>query len=469
MDLGVSGLASGFDWRTLVDQLVDTERLPQKRLRIEQSSLREQNNSYGSIFTQLSVLKNRVAALQSPDLFNSRMATVADPKVATASAGVGAVVGNFAFNFTQLATVSKQIGAAGAGKPLNASNDVSGLVLSNAGFAVNVTAGAFTVNGKQITVATSDTLKQVFDKVSTATGGTVTGTYNSTTDKISFASSSGEIVLGSTADSSNFLQVSKLNNNGGSTVTSDASLGSVKLAVALTSANLDTAITDGGAGNGKFKINGAEISFSSADSVATVLKRINDSSAGVTASYDSLNDRFILANKGTGDLGMALEDVTGNFLSATRLATGSIERGKDLLYTVNGGGQLRSHSNTITEASSGLVGLSVAALTEGGSTTVSVAGDTAKIRTAITDFIVEYNKTQSLIDVETASSTDAKGKVTAGTLASEGDAESIANSLRGLVYSSASGLDGVINHLDKLGIVSNGNDNTIKLSDGSKF
>ena len=33
--------------------------------------------------------------------------------------------------------------------------------------------GTFTVNGKQITLATSDTLQAVFDKISTATGGAV--------------------------------------------------------------------------------------------------------------------------------------------------------------------------------------------------------------------------------------------------------------------------------------------------------
>ena len=71
-----------------------------------------------------------------------------------------------------------------------------------------------------------------------------------------------------------------------------------------------------------------------------VIKRINDSQAGVSASYDSANDRFLLTNKATGDLGMALEDVTGNFLAATGLSSGTLTRGNDLLYTVNGGGTI---------------------------------------------------------------------------------------------------------------------------------
>lgn len=115
---------------------------------------------------------------------------------------------------------------------------------------------------------------------------------------------------------------------------------------------------------------------------------------------------------------MALEDVTGNFLAATGLSGGTLDRGKDLLYTINGGGQLVSHSNTITADSSGITGLTVTALKES-TTKVTIGADTTTIKSAINSFISEYNRAQSLIDSQTASTTDAKGTVTAGTLAGE--------------------------------------------------
>ena len=467
MDLSVSGLASGFDWKTLVDQLVQVERAPQTQLLSEQNLLQQRNNAYGSILTQLGVLRNRISALKSPDLFNTRAASVGDSSVASASASTGAVQGSFAFNFLQLATASKLTGSSGVGRALNASNDVSGLVLSNAGFASGVSAGDFTVNGKRVSIATTDTLQQVFDKISAATGGTVTGGYDSSTDRISL-NSGAEIVLGSAADSSNFLQIARLNNNGTGTVASSSQLGSVQVAHALSAANFTTAISDGG-GAGKFRINGAEILFTASDKTADVLKRINDSAAGVTASFDSVNDRFTLVNKTTGDLGVALEDVSGNFLAAAGLSTGALQRGKSLLYTVNNGGTLTSQSNTITEASSGLAGLTVTALKEGGSTTVTVGSDTSKIKTAINDFITQYNGVQSLIDSQTASSTDAKGKVTAGILASDSDANDVARQLRTLAYGQVSGLTGTVKRLESLGIATNSKDNTLKLEDSTKL
>jgi flagellar hook-associated protein 2 len=465
MDLGVAGLASNFDWKSLVEQLVEVERQPQQRLLVEQNRLEQRNNAYGSIKTQLNVLLNRVQALTDGSLFNGRTTTVSNTSAATATAAAATPLGSYTFNVTQLATAAAQRGSANAGAALSATDDVSGVNLSTAGFSTAVSAGTFTVNGKQITIATTDTLQDVFDQIGTATGGDVVASYSSATDQISFTATSGEVILGSATDSSNFLQVARLQNNGTATATSSSAVGGVVTTGTLANSNLATAITDGGSGAGEFKINGVAIEFDSAtDNLGNILQRINDSAAGVSASYDSVNDRFILTNKTTGDLGVALEDVTGNFLAATGLSSGTVTRGNNLLYTVNGGGQLSSQSNTITEGSSGLTGLSVTALEEGATFDVVVATDTATIKTAITDFIADYNKAQSVIDTQTASSTDSKGKVTAGLLANEREPFEISSALRRLAYNTNSGLTGVFKNLADIGITTNGNDNSLAFS-----
>lgn len=464
MDLGVSGLASGFDWRSLVDQMAEVERLPQRRLLVEQNKLEQRGNSYGSIATQMSVLKNRVAALKESGLFNGRTAATGNAEVATASASAGAVLGNYTFSFSQLASAAKWNGSTNAGRPLSTDSDVSDVVLQTSGFATTPTAGTFRVNGAEVTIAATDTLEDVFGKISDATDGDVTASYDETTDRIRLQSNSA-IVLGSATDTSNFLDVAKLYNNGTGNVSSASALGSVRLSSALSASNLGGTLTYGGGGSsGTFKVNGVEIAYSSSDTMSDVLARISKSDAGVTASYDLNNDRFVLANKATGDIGIALEDVSGNFLSATGLSGGSLSRGTDLLYTVNGGGQLRSHSNTVTASSSGLTGLSVTAL-KAESVTVTVSSDRDRIRGAIEDFLDEYNAVQKTIAKETSISTDAKGAVTAGVLASESDAEGIAATLRRLTYSQVTGLDGDLKHIEALGIKSNSDDDTLKLDD----
>lgn len=468
MDLGVSGLASGFDWRTLVDQLAQAERAPEQRLQSDQATIQQRNAAYGKIQTQLETLNTRLTTLTDASFFTSRLTQTSDSTHATATAAASATLGQFVFDIQQLATASKQQGTANIGGALNATSDVSSLALNTAGFNTPITDGTFTVNGKQVTIAATDTLQAVFGKISTATGGAVTGSYDPTSDKISLTSSSA-IVLGSATDTSNFLQVAKLSNNGTGSISSATALGSIRLGASLASANFTTPLTDGGAGAGELKINGVSIQYNaSADSVAAVLDRINTSTAGVTASYDAVNDRFTLVSKATGDMGIALEDVTGNFLAATGLSGGTLQRGQDLLYTVNNGGQLRSQSNTISEATSGVAGLSVTALDKG-AVTISVNSDTAKIKQGITDFLAAYNQVQTLIDSQTASTTDAQGKVTAGLLAGEMDANDIASQLRRLTFGQATGLTSAIKSLSDLGIDSSGDNNSLTLADSTKL
>lgn len=468
MDLGVSGLASGFDWRTFVDQIVEVERAPQRSLLIEQGLIEQRKVAYGAIQTQLSVLQNRIAALKDPDLFDSRLSQVSDESIASVVASAGAPQGKFTFNFTQLATAAKINGTNNIGRPISATNDVSAVTLSDAGFATAVKAGTFTINGEQITIETTDTLQDVFDAISTATGGSVTAGYDTATDSITL-SSAGEIVLGSATDSSNFLRVAKLYNNGTGSITSTGSLGGLDRTATLANGNFATAISDGGAGAGVFKVNGVEITYNSAtDSLNNVISRINNSNAGVLASYDSVNDRLILSNKDTGDVGIHVEDVTGNFAAATGLAGGTLERGKNLLYNIDGGGTLISQSNTITEESSGIAGLNITALSED-SVSVTISSDTEKVKSAIKGFIEEYNKAQSMIDTNTSSSTNDKGKVTAGTLAGESDASELASRLRSLAYGVISTLANDMNQLADIGIETNGDNDNLELKDEKKL
>src|ERR1051325_2543612 len=129
MDLGVSGLASGFDWKSFIDQMIDVQRTPEKRLLSEQNDISQRNNALTSIKTQVSVLSTRVDALKDSALYDSRSTSVSDEGIATVSSTGASPLGTFTLDVTQLATASKQRGAANMGAALAASPDVSGLVL----------------------------------------------------------------------------------------------------------------------------------------------------------------------------------------------------------------------------------------------------------------------------------------------------------------------------------------------------
>jgi flagellar hook-associated protein 2 len=457
------------NWTSIVQELGNAERSPEIQWQNQKTAIAAQTAAYTTVQTDLQTLQTDAQTLLDPSFFNSVAATSSSPSVASANAASSTPVGNFSFNISQLATAAQVNGAAGVSQKLAPDGIPADVTIGTAGFATAVTDGTFTVNGKQVSISSSDSLQQVFDDIATATGNAVTGSYDPTKDEIKLTSSSG-ITLGSATDTSNFLQVAQLyNNNGGTsnntgTITSTSALGHAKLSATLANAGLNTTVSDGGSGNGAFTINGVTVNYNATtNSLQDVLNNINASGAGVTASYDPVNNRFVLANNTTGDMGIALQDVTGNLLAATGLSGGTLNNGKNLLYTLNGGSQqLVSQSNTIASSSSGIQGLTVSALTTG-TTTVNVATDTATMSTAIQKFVTDYNSIQSYITSQQAVTTAADGTVTPGTLTGDTNTNSIVTSLRSML-SSVGSTSGGVSQLSDLGFQSNGHDNTIALS-----
>ena len=362
MDLNVSGLASGFDWKSMVEQLTSVERAPQRRMRTEQAGVRAKNAAFTSLKTELTSLKTVSEKLKETSFFDTRKVTSSETHT-TATADSGTSSGEYNFEVFQLATSAKQLGAADVGAAVTASS-----AMSSGGFSIAVSAGTVTVQGKQVTVSTDDSLTTTLAAIKTAVGGSFD--YSVSGDKVTLTDSS-EIVLGSATDTSNFLQALRLNANGTTSITSSGKLGGIDMSVTPANANF----TDGaGAASGSFKINGTTISWDSSATITDILDKINSSEASVYANYDPVNDRFLLTNKTTGDVGITLEDVTGDFLAKTRLLTansGALSRGKNLLYKVNDAGPLESKSNTIDSNSSGIQGLAVTATKANGASKIS--------------------------------------------------------------------------------------------------
>jgi flagellar hook-associated protein 2 len=440
----------------------------------QQTTLQSQNTALGTIISALKTVQSDVTALQQDSLYDARSTSVGDSTVLSATADDSTGTGTYTFDIGQLATASVQNGATNISGALNSSSNVSNLVLANANFSQPITAGTITVDGQQITISTSETLQQVFNDISTATGGAVTASYGGSNnpDEITLSSSS-PITLGSTTDTSNFLQVAQLYNPNTPpptastyTITSANPLGSVQLNATLANANLAAPITGDSSGDGSFTINGVTFNYNiNTDTINGLLNEINSSKTGVVASFDNIGNRFVLTNASTGNLGISLQDgANSNFLAATGISGGKLTAGSNLEYSINGGGQRVSYSNTIDDTSSGITGLTVTAL-KGGTTAVQVQANTSSLSSAITQLVTDYNTAQSDISNETAISTSSTGTTTAAPLATDPNVMNLGTQLREAIFGQASGLSGSINQLAQLGFSTNGADNTIAQSD----
>ncbi len=453
--LQLSGLASGFDWKTVVDQLIQLERVPQNRLISQQQVNSLKLSALDDLEGRLENLADALEDLQDSDLFFGRNATIGDSQagILSASSGAHTLTGSYSFVISGLATSTDQTDTLNVGSAISPTSDVSGVTLATMNVSSAITAGTFSVNGQSVTVDTADSLQDLFDAISTATSGAVTASYDPATDQLQLSSASA-ITLGNPTDTSNFLSVARLFSNGSGSVSSTSALGAVNLNSSIASSSLAASITNvDGNGDGTFTINGKSIAFNvNDDSIGEVMQRINESDAEVTINYDAVTDQFTLTNRDTGSLGLAVSETSGGFLEASGLNTGAtITLGANANFTVNGGGSLTSTSNILDSSVHGITGLSVTAQ-KTGTESVQVASDTTGARKAIDDFISKYNAVQSFIEDKTDITVNDNDTVTTDVLSDNRDVSTLARSLRTRIFAAESTLVGAVKRLQDMGI-----------------
>ena len=96
--------------------------------------------------------------------------------------------------------------------------------------------------------------------------------------------------------------------------------------------------------SGTFSINGVEIEYKNTDTVSSLMKKINDSDAGVKISYNDLNATFKLESKSTGtgfniELSGDTENIFGKLGFSIDSGTGSftgVKQGQNAIVNING-------------------------------------------------------------------------------------------------------------------------------------
>jgi len=481
IDLSVSGLASGFDWKSMVEQLTAVERQPQVKVRSEQADLTKRRDALGQLTTRLSDLKKKAEVLQQPSLFASRTASSSDEKIVSATAAGDAVTGGFTLAVTTLATAASwRSNNTGFFTKVHDTditrNSVGSPTLASINWGPTLTAGTVNLSVKNmasgsvatesITVSSGDTMADLFRAIHAATG--IEATYSATTDKVTFTPPAGSsLILGAPNDTSNLLGCLKLFTPAtpGIATESTSGIGSLRLATSLAGQPLSNPVSPA---SGAFTINGTQVEYSSTQTLSSLLAKINASNSGVIATYDESANKIVLRNKEPGNRGIKVADSTGNLMSALGILSGTLTEGTDLEFSINGGATQRSRSNTISETDSGLTGVTFTAK-QIGSAKVATEVDTAAMSKAITDFMTAANSVQTLISSLTVSSRDAAGKVTSGVLAYDQTVFQLGSALRSLMMPLTSGPSSVIRSLEDLGFATSGYSNEITVSSAQKL
>jgi flagellar hook-associated protein 2 len=446
-----SGLASGMDTAGMIEQLLAAKRVPITEMQGRVTDRQRQADAIKDVSGRLNNLLTQAKKFVDAGFTQAKSASVAagtsgSPAGVTVSADSTATVGSFKVLVNRLADATRVAGPSALGTAIDPA-----ALLKDANLGIGVTKGSFTVNGVSIAVdPETDTLNTVMQRIRDNVPGVSVSLANDSSGRpnVLQLSHAAGVTLGSGADSSNFLKATKLlSSPAGTTRASTGNLGVVKTGATLATAGLVTPLSQSA---GSFKVNGVEIAYdSSRDSLSAVLSRINNSTAGVTASYDAANDTVSLVSKTTGSVAIALEDVAGNFLDAIGVRTAPQTLGRNAEFQVDTGSGWVTHYSTTNTATGAVPGVTLTLQREtAAADSVTVGQDTNTIVGRMKEFVTQVNSTLDFINTQTKFNKELSN----GPLAGDSGIQGIASSLRRLITGRIDGVGGGKTSLGDIGI-----------------
>jgi flagellar hook-associated protein 2 len=373
----------------IVSDLMKAERMPLTKMNQQKQLLSWKTDRYREINTQLSTFRDFLNGMRFTGSWTQSKTASSDPTTVTASADATATPGTHTIIVNNLASGAQKVSSNGisiaslTGSVLSGStaittgtNDKMNITLNGVNKTITLAAGTYT------NAALQTTLQSAIDTAFGAnqiTVGLVGGNKLSLTP-VGTAGSLPQIIVGA------------ISGNTGITALGFTDQQSFKINVnaqlGVTPTKLATALTFG-----DFIINGQSISYTSTDTLATIMSKVNNSAAGVNMTYDSITDKVSFTTKGTGVAAKVqlANGASGNFITAMNLNT-TAATGSDASVTIDGVNSSRStNSFTLNGVTYNLL-----AITNAGAVTVTVNRDTDYIFNKIKDFVTKYNDTIGL-------------------------------------------------------------------------
>ena len=449
MTISFSGLGSGLDYSSWIDQLVKIKETSVTKVQSKNSELQKKIDGIDKMKSAYKSLNSAVETLMdsrllSDNIFTNVKTNVSDSSYLSASAESGTAVQSLSVGISQLATATVL------------ESDLSGLASD---FVLpNFSSGnvKFTIgNSREISVSLdeNDTVDDIISKFTTAAEDAGVEGFEMAVNGGKLNISANQRILFSSSSTSDFISKLKLTGNEGRT--SYSSEISLECDASLMSAYGVTA--------GTFKLGGAEFTIDNDTTLNSLIEEINSSEeAGVTASFNQSTGNLQFVAKTTGELYISIGNEEGgsNFTDVFGLTTnGSVDLSKQNIgnnakFTINGN-EMEYYSNEIPDALSGVSGLTLTLnkVTDEDDITVDVEQDTEDLSDAMAAFVDAYNKivtqTAELTKV-TYTTQDGETTTTKAALAFDSQLTSMMSSLKAAMTSAFGDSD--INSLSQIGI-----------------
>ncbi|MGV8906031.1 MAG: flagellar filament capping protein FliD [Acetobacterium sp.] len=407
---GIGGLVSGMSTDDLVEGLTigSRSKIAQQGQKVQ--GLEWKQTAYRSVAKALKEFQTKYldilsgSNMRSESFYNTVKATSASTKISVTSASSGNE-GNITIDaISQLATNQVVKGAAAASSPLGGK-----LASTNPGSMTpgDVSALLTNINGKSIKLTLDGKVKTVTFDI-TDTGTLTSADFQGAVDKafgvddtnrtiivslagdaLSFAAPGSVLTASALNGDATTLGFLGLTDGESNKLNASKSLGDLAFATPL--AAVDDLF--------KMTINSVKFEFNKTDTLATVMSKINSSSAGVTLGYSSISDKFTLTAKNSGageNIAITEPETQGNLLASMGLTLGAgavNTLGKNAILTVNNVAITRSSNDIEIDG----VKISLLEITAD-PINIAVKQDSSSLLEPIKSFVADYNAMITLVN-----------------------------------------------------------------------
>jgi len=463
----ISGLSSGLDWRSMIDQLISVERRRVDLVSTKKTNQEKKLAEWQSLNTKLLALKTAASGLRSPTDFNVYKAAMT-----TDSASVK---GSDLLSVTTAATAS-------AGScTLKVNNTATAQKLSSASFTASsealgaAYAGDILINGKTLTITAADTLISLKEKINNANSGANPTVV--TAGLVQYGAGDHRLILTSAATGAGGISLQ----NGGATdilnllgfTDADGGLADVvgvtgdvankSAGAAITAATLIKNIDGytGYADTDYIRLEGTDASgnpvsdetfvLSDTITVGDLLSRIQSVFGDVTASItaqgklmivdntsgaSSLAVKIGVKNSGGADDGTLKFDADGDLGGAATIRKRQLIAGTDASITIDGVTVTRA-KNTIDDILTGVT-LNLLKADAGTTVTLNIGRDIDGLMAKINTFVASYNNVAAYIRTQT--SYDETKRQAGGLLFADGTLASVKSDLTSILTRKVQGV-----------------------------
>ncbi|WP_319402251.1 flagellar filament capping protein FliD [uncultured Anaeromusa sp.] len=334
----ITGLSSGLDVDSIVKGLMDAEKVKLNKMEQQEDLLTWKQEAYrntmGTMNTFSSTYLDSLSAssITKQGNFLQYEAESSDTAYVTAEASANAKVGSHTLAVSQLATAHTLSSGSAVSKGVQGGAAPTYGFTSGTTWKMYVDAKLYSVDLSSVTDQTS--LQTAVDK---AVGS----------GKITVGTNAGCLTLTSADAGVQYISVETQNLLGFTTSGVLANRITTSQTLSTINSSLNSSFSFNASDEISFTINGESFTFDKDDTLSAVMSTVNKSDAGVTMSYDSMNDKIVLTSKtmGAGATLTASDNSGGGSFISTLLNTDTA--GKDAKLTLDGQALTRN-SNTVT-------------------------------------------------------------------------------------------------------------------------